>query len=157
MSNCLHTWTPFFEKDHNRIDWLSIIKTKPRSQVQIVKGGNNDLIKGDDIFQIDKLIDQYRVALYIELENSNFHVTENTYVNINIDELNVILNTNEYWKVDDDEIDLEFKKIILVMMMRKMKRMILIKKYWIDLDLMLYCIVKLKLCKILGWLGDYNN
>jgi hypothetical protein len=115
------------------------------------------LIRGDDIFQIDKLIDQYRVALYIELENLNFHVTENTYVNVNVDELNIILNTNEYWKVDEDEIDIEFKKIILVMMMKKMKRMILIKRYWIDLDLMFYCVVKLKLCKILGWLGDYNN
>jgi hypothetical protein len=153
----LHTWTPSFKKDHNRVDWLSIIKTEPRSQVQIVKDGNNDLIRGDDIFQIDKLIDQYRVALYTKLENLNFHVTENTYVDVNVDELNVILSTNEYWKIDDDEIDIEFKKIMLVMIMKKMKRMILIKRCWIDLDLIFYCIIKLKLCKILGWLGYYNN
>jgi hypothetical protein len=153
----LHTWTPSFKKDHNRVDWLSIIKTEPRSQVQIVKDGNNDLIRGDDIFQIDKLIDQYRVALYTKLENLNFHITENTYVDVNVDELNVILSTNEYWKIDDDEIDIEFKKIMLVMIMKKMKRMILIKRCWIDLDLIFYCIIKLKLCKILGWLGDYNN
>lgn len=76
----MHTWTPSFKKDHNRVDWLSIIKTEPRSQVQIVKDGNNDLIRGDDIFQIDKLIDQYRVALYTKLENLNFHITENTYI-----------------------------------------------------------------------------
>jgi hypothetical protein len=153
----LHTWTPSFKKDHNRVDWLSIIKTEPRSQVQIVKDGNNDLIRGDDIFQIDKLIDQYRVALYTKLENLNFHITENTYVDVNVDELNVILSTNEYWKIDDDEIDIEFKKIMLVMIMKKMKRMILIKRCWIDLDLIFYCIIKLKLCKILGWLGYYNN
>jgi hypothetical protein len=153
----LHTWTPSFKKDHNRVDWLSIIKTEPRSQVQIVKDGNNDLIRGDDIFQIDKLIDQYRVALYTKLENLNFHITENTYVDVNVDELNVILSTNEYWKIDDDEIDIEFKKIMLVMIMKKMKRMILIKRCWIDLDLIFYCVIKLKLCKILGWLGDYNN
>lgn len=153
----MHTWTPSFKKDHNRVDWLSIIKTEPRSQVQIVKDGNNDLIRGDDIFQIDKLIDQYRVALYTKLENLNFHITENTYVDVNVDELNVILSTNEYWKIDDDEIDIEFKKIMLVMIMKKMKRMILIKRCWIDLDLIFYCIIKLKLCKILGWLGYYNN
>jgi hypothetical protein len=119
------------------------------------------LIRGDDIFQIDKLIDQYRVALYTKLENLNFHVTENTYVDVNVDELNVILSTNEYWKVDDDnddddEIDLEFKKIMLVMTMKKIKRMILIKRCWIDLDLMFHCVIKLKLCKILGLLGNYN-
>jgi len=153
----LHTWTPSFKKDHNRVDWLSIIKTEPRSQVQNVKDGNSDLIRGDDIFQIDKLIDQYRVALYTKLENLNFHITENTYVDVNVDELNVILSTNEYWKIDDDEIDIEFKKIMLVMIMKKMKRMILIKRCWIDLDLIFYCIIKLKLCKILGWLGYYNN
>jgi len=153
----LHIWTPSFKKDHNRVDWLSIIKTEPRSQVQIVKDDNNDLIRGDDIFQIDKLIDQYRVALYTKLENSNFHITKNTYVDVNVDELNVILSTNEYWKVDDDEIDIEFKKIMLVMIMKKMKTMILIKRCWIDLDLIFYCVIKLKLCKILDWLGDYNN
>ena len=153
----MHIWTPSFKKDHNRVDWLSIIKTEPRSQVQIVKDDNNDLIRGDDIFQIDKLIDQYRVALYTKLENSNFHITKNTYVDVNVDELNVILSTNEYWKIDDDEIDIEFKKIMLVMIMKKMKTMILIKRCWIDLDLIFYCVIKLKLCKILDWLGDYNN
>jgi hypothetical protein len=34
---------------------------------------------GDDVFQLDELVDPYRVALSTDLEeNLNFHVTENT-------------------------------------------------------------------------------
>jgi hypothetical protein len=45
--------------------------------------------------------------LSIDLEeNSNFHVTNNTFVDINAKELNDILITNRHTKVDeDDDID----------------------------------------------------
>jgi hypothetical protein len=37
----------------------------------------------DDVFQLDELIDPYRVALSIELgENSNFHIAKHTYIDV---------------------------------------------------------------------------
>ena len=50
----------FFRNDHNRIDWLSIIESKSRSWVQVVEDGNDKLIRIDDVFQMDKLVDPYR-------------------------------------------------------------------------------------------------
>ena len=47
-------------------------------------------------------------APFTELENPNFYVIENTYIEIDVEELSVILNNNAYRKVDeDDEIDHE--------------------------------------------------
>jgi hypothetical protein len=58
---------------------------------------------------VDELVDPYWVVLSIELENSNSYITENTY--INVDELNVILNTSWYRDVDkDDDINLKFNE-----------------------------------------------
>jgi hypothetical protein len=50
-----------------------------------------------------RLVDPYRVALFTNLkENSNFHVTKNTFVNVDVEELNDILRTNIYTEVDKD-------------------------------------------------------
>jgi len=48
------------------------------SRVLIVEDGNNEVIEGDDVFQMDELANPYRVAPSIKLENPNFHVIENT-------------------------------------------------------------------------------
>ena len=36
------------------------MKTKPRGRVQVVQDGNDELIIGDIVFQLDELVDPYR-------------------------------------------------------------------------------------------------
>jgi hypothetical protein len=80
------------------------VKTKPRSHVQVVQKGNDEVIMRDDIFQIDKLVGTYRVALFTK--KFKFSCSENIFVNVDVEELNDILRTNEHTKVDkDDDID----------------------------------------------------
>jgi hypothetical protein len=50
---------------------------------------------GDDVFQVSELVDLYWVAPWIDFEeNSNFHVTENSFVDVDAEELNVVLSSN---------------------------------------------------------------
>ena len=91
------------------------MKIKPRSHVQVVQDGNDELIVGDDVFPLDELVDSYRVASFNDLkENSNFHIAENTFVDVDIDvdvdvyvdvdveELNDVLRTNGHTQVNED-------------------------------------------------------
>jgi hypothetical protein len=62
---------------------------------------------------MDELVDPYQVASSIELENQSFRLTKNTYVDVNVDvdELNVISNTNIHREVNgDNKINLEFNE-----------------------------------------------
>jgi len=77
-----YIYTHFFKNGHNRVDWLSVMKSKSRSLVQVVQDGNNEVIGGDDIFHMDELVDSYRPPPYTKLKNPDFHVTKNTYVDI---------------------------------------------------------------------------
>ena len=65
---------------------------------------------GDNVLQMDELIDSDRVASSTELNNLNFHVIESIY--FDVDELNMILSTSGHIKKGEDyEIDqLEFNK-----------------------------------------------
>ena len=64
--------TPSFRKHHSRVDWLFVIKTKPRDHVQVVQDDNDEVNARDDIFQLDDLVNPYWVAssTYFK-ENSN--------------------------------------------------------------------------------------
>jgi hypothetical protein len=65
---------------------------------------------GDDVFQVIELVEPYRVAPSINLEeNSNVHVFDNSLVNVDADELNVVLSSNGQAQVDenDDDINIE--------------------------------------------------
>ena len=71
-----YTYTLSFIKYYNRVDWLFIVKIKPRSLFQVVYDSNDKVIEEEDIFQLDDL-----VSSSIELEKySNFHATKNIYV-----------------------------------------------------------------------------
>ena len=37
-----YTYTPSFRKDRSRVDWLSVLKTKPRGRVEVVQDENED-------------------------------------------------------------------------------------------------------------------
>jgi hypothetical protein len=41
MSQVYYTNTHSYKNDHSRVDWLSIVKTKPKGRVQIVQDGND--------------------------------------------------------------------------------------------------------------------
>jgi len=69
------------------------VKTKPRDRVQVVQEDNNELNVVDDVFQIDELVDAYRVAPSTNLEeNLDFRLTENIFIDVDDQELNDILN-----------------------------------------------------------------
>jgi hypothetical protein len=105
-------YTPFFRKDQSRVDWLSILKMKPGGRVEVVQDENEDTNVGDDVFQVIEMVEPYRVAPSIDLEeNSNFHVFDNSLVDVDADaeELNVVLSSNGQAQVDenDDDINIE--------------------------------------------------
>jgi len=57
-----------------------------------------------NVFQLNELVDLYRDAPSNDLEeNSNFHVAENTFVNVDVDELNNVLRTSGHTQVDEDD------------------------------------------------------
>jgi hypothetical protein len=69
------------------------VKTKPRDRVQVVQEDNDELNMVDDVFQIDELVDAYRVAPSTNLEeNLDFRLTENIFIDVDDQELNDILN-----------------------------------------------------------------
>jgi len=61
----------------------------------------------DDVFQVSELVKPYRVASSIDLkENLNFRVFNNSLVDVDAEELNVVLSSSEQAKVDEDDDDI---------------------------------------------------
>ena len=61
------------------------MKTKLRGHVLVIQNVKDDLTMGDNVFQLDELVDPYRVALPNDLEEySNFHVIDNIFVDVGI-------------------------------------------------------------------------
>jgi hypothetical protein len=74
------------------VDWLSFLKTKPRGRVELVQDENEDTSVQDEVFQVSELVEPYRVASSIDLEeNSNFRVFDDSLVDVDAEELNVVL------------------------------------------------------------------
>jgi len=46
------TYTLFFRKDRSRVYWLSVVKTKLRSHIEVIKDGNDELTVRGDVFQL---------------------------------------------------------------------------------------------------------
>jgi hypothetical protein len=63
-----YMYTPSFRKNCLKVDWLSILKTKPKGRVEVVQDENDDSNVGDDVFQVRELVESYRVAPLIDLE-----------------------------------------------------------------------------------------
>ena len=93
-----YTYTPAFRKDRSRVDWLSILKTKPRGRVEVVQDENEDTSVWDEVFQVSELVEPYRVAPSIELEeNSNFRVFDDSL------ELNFVLSSSGQPNIDEED------------------------------------------------------
>jgi hypothetical protein len=65
----------------------------------------------DEVFQVSELVEPYQVAPSIDLEeNLNFHVFNDSLVDVDIEKLNVVLNSSGDAHVnedDDDDIHIE--------------------------------------------------
>jgi len=93
-----YIYTLSFRNDCNRVDWLFVMKTKLSSHVQVVKDDNDEVTKRED--QLDELINSYRIGSSTKLEEDlNFHVTKNTYVCVDLNELNDTLSVKEIQKL----------------------------------------------------------
>ena len=80
------------------------MKTNIRGHVQVVQDDNDELIIGDDVFQLNELVDPYRVTLSNDLEeNSTFCITKNTLVDIDVEKLNDVLRISRHIEVDDND------------------------------------------------------
>jgi hypothetical protein len=83
---------------------LSVLKTKPRGRVKLVQDENEDTSVRDEVLQVSELVEPYQVAPSIDLEeNSNFCVFDDSLVNFDAEELNVVLNSSGQANVDEDD------------------------------------------------------
>jgi hypothetical protein len=99
-----YTYTPSFRKDRSRVDWLSILKTKPRGHVKVVQDENKDTSVIDEVFQANEIVEPYRVAPSIDLEgNSNFHVFDDSLIDVDAEDLNVVLSSSGLENVDEED------------------------------------------------------
>jgi len=58
----------------------------------------------NDIFQVSELVETYWIAPSIDLEeNSNFHIFNNSLVDVDAKELNVVLSSSGQAQVDEDD------------------------------------------------------
>jgi hypothetical protein len=58
----------------------------------------------DEVFQVSELVEPYRVAHSIDLEeNLNFHVFDDSLVDVGAEELNVVLSSSGLANVDEDD------------------------------------------------------
>jgi hypothetical protein len=58
----------------------------------------------DEVFQVSELVEPYRVAPSIDLEeNSNFRVFDDSLIDVDVEELNVVLSSSGQANVDEDD------------------------------------------------------
>jgi len=99
-----YTYTPSFRKDRSRVDWLSVLKTKPRGRFEVVQDENEDTSVIDEVFQASELVKPYRVAPSIDLEeNSIFCVFDDNLIDVDVEELNVVLSSSGLENVDKED------------------------------------------------------
>jgi len=90
-----YTYTLSFRKDRSKVDLLSVLKTKPRGRVEAVQDENKDTSVRNEVFQVSELVEPYRVAPSIDLEeNSNFWVFNDSLIDVDVEELNVVLSSS---------------------------------------------------------------
>jgi hypothetical protein len=86
------------------VDWLSVLKTKPRGRVEVVQDENEDTSVRDEVFQVSEVVEPYRVVPSIELEeNSNFCVFDDSLVDVDAEELNFVLSSSGQPNIDEED------------------------------------------------------
>ena len=65
----------------------------------------------DEVFQVSELVEPYRVVPVIDLEeNSNFHVFDDSLVDVDAEKLNVVLSSSEQANIDEDDDDIHIEE-----------------------------------------------
>jgi len=99
-----YTYTPSFRNDRSIGDWLSVLKTKPRGRVVVVQDEKKDTNVIDEVFQTSEVVQPYRVAPSIDLEeNLNFRLFDDSLVDVDTEELNVVLSSSGLENVDEED------------------------------------------------------
>ena len=62
-----NTYALFFRNARSKVDWLFIVKTKPRSHVQVVQDFNDELTARDDVFQLDELVVKTKLRGHVQV------------------------------------------------------------------------------------------
>jgi len=71
-------------------------KNETRGRVEAVQEENEDIRVQDEVFQVSELVEPYRVAPSLDLEeNSNFRVFDDSLVDVDVKELDVFLRSSE--------------------------------------------------------------
>jgi hypothetical protein len=71
----------------------------------------------DEVFQVSDLVEPYRVAPSFDLEeNSNFRVFDDSFVDVDTEELNVVLSSSGQANVNEDDDDDIILKITMELM-----------------------------------------
>ena len=99
-----YTYTPSFRNNWSRVDSFFVLKTKPKGRVELVQDENEDTSVWDEVFQVSELVEPCRVTPSIELEeNSNFRVFNDSLVDVDVEELNVVLSSSGQANVDEED------------------------------------------------------
>jgi hypothetical protein len=70
----------------------------------VVQDENEHISVINKVFQVSELVEPYRVAPLIDLEeNLNFRVFDDSLVNVDAKELNVVLSSSGLANVDEDD------------------------------------------------------
>ena len=71
----------------------------------------------DEVFQVSDLVEPYQVAPSFDLEeNSNFRVFDDSFVDVDTEELNVVLSSSGQANVNEDDDDDIILKIAMELM-----------------------------------------
>ena len=90
------------------MDWLSVLETKLRGHVELVQDENKDTSVRDEVFQVSELVEPYRVTPSVDLEeNSNFHVFDDSLVDVDAEELDVVLSFSGQANINEDDDHIE--------------------------------------------------
>ena len=64
----------------------------------------------DEVFQVSELVEPYRVASLIDLEdNSNFRVFDDSLVDVDAEDLNIVLSSSGQANIDEDDDDIHIE------------------------------------------------
>jgi hypothetical protein len=64
----------------------------------------------DEVFQVSELVEPYRVAPSIDLEdNSNFRVFDDSLVDVDAEDLNIVLSSSGQANIDEDDDDIHIE------------------------------------------------
>jgi len=79
-------------------------KNQTRGRVEVVQDENEDTSVIDEVFQASEVVKPYRVAHSIDLEeNLNFRVFDDSFVDVDAEELNAVLSSSRLKNVDEED------------------------------------------------------